>query len=111
MSWVRPVTLPPSGYDPTADGSSMVVAVGVESSGEAGVVVGISAGTNTFVDDHVVKVVKKRCMKALVRLLARMPFKQAVVPMATKAPTSIPYIQRAVDVSLTSSAGRTADQT
>ena len=79
----KTVALPPKGHAPTAEEISLLESVNVSITGEGGAtVVGIPIGTDEYVLDRAMEVVRDRGADRLARCLANMPDKQAAALIA-----------------------------
>ena len=109
----KTVGLPPMGHDPTAGEIALLRQVGVNVVSRAGmVVVGIPVGTDEFVEEHAMKIVKDDGVEGLARLLAHMPQKQEAMLVATKVLTAkTGFLERGVDTHLSRAPCERADNT
>lgn len=74
------MTLLPMEHSPTAHEITLLAGVGIGiADGGGGVVVGIPIGTDAFVQEHAIKMVKEKGAEGLGHLLARVPDKQASI--------------------------------
>ena len=79
----KTVALPPKGHAPTAEEISLVESVDVSITGEGGAtVVGVPIGTDEYVLDRAMEVVRDGGADRLARCLANMPDKQAAALIA-----------------------------
>ena len=106
----KTIALPPKGYVPTAE-ISLLESVDVRIAGEGGAtVVGVPIGTDEYVLDRAMEVVRDGGADHLARCLASMPDKQSVVLIAIESlGKRASYLERALDTGLSLEACRRAD--
>ena len=109
----KTVGLPPMGHEPIAGEIALMRQVGVNVVCQAGmVVVGIPVGTDDFVEEHAMKIVKDDGVEGLARLLAHIPQKQEAMLVATKVLTAkTGFLERSVDTHLSRAPCERADNT
>ena len=97
----KTIALPPKGYVPTAE-ISLLESVDVRIAGEGGAtVVGVPIGTDEYVLDRAMEVVRDGGADHLARCLASMPDKQSVVLIAIESlGKRASYLERALDTGL-----------
>ena len=106
----KTIALPPKGYAPTAE-ISLLESVDVRIAGEGGAtVVGVPLGTDEYVLDQAMEVVRTGGADRLARCLARMPDKHTAALIAIESlGQRTSYLERALDTGLSLEACRMAD--
>ena len=107
----KTIKLPPEGYAPKAEEVSLLESVDVRIAGEGGAtVVGVPIGTDEYVLDRAMEVVRDGGADRLARYLASMPDKQAAALIAIASlGQRTSYLERALDTGLSLGACRRAD--
>ena len=107
----KTVALPPKGHAPTAEEISLLESVDVSITGEGGAtVVDVPIGTDKYVLDRAMEVVRDGGADRLARCLANMPDKQAAALIAIESlGQRTSYLERALDMRLSLEACRRAD--
>ena len=105
------VALPPKGHAPTAEEIPLLESVDVRIAGEEGVTaVDVPIGTDEYVLDRAMEIVRDGAADSFVRCLASMPDKQAATLIAIESlGQRTSYLERALDTGLSLEACRRAD--